>query len=544
MGNSKKLITVGLSIAVLAMSQFSGAQAEKAEQAFDFKVANMDLMVALQALSVQTGLQYSIQTTNVEFRKVTVNLIHKTVDEAMRYICDAAGASVERDATGVYIIRSVKEAPKTPEATPGVKKPTIMKKILLMHADPEYVYSMVFEGGVMKDKLYYNFQDLKQFTEGVAIKSTITPGTITDVGRQVNQINATPSVIPAVQPNNEGNGIVLPGEEANQRGGGGGGLSGGGGNFGGGGQNFGGGGQNGGGLGGGQNGGGGGVGLQGGQGFVPSGITNATYDPIDNSIVVQGSEDAIRELERIIEQFDKAPKQVHVDVKFITTSNSIDKSLGIDWLYSRGGIFAGNRPGSFARNNDPIFINYATGNLTTRLRTLLNEGWGRVVNNPSITTPNNQPAAFTAVTTTTVFTNQIVGSNGGIIIVPQPNTISITNGIQVRPRINGDGTVTMGLTPQIADFGQIRRGPDGSEIPDQLQQAIAVVVRVKSGETIALGGLTRKLDNYSRSKIPVLGDLPIIGQLFQGRNSQQTTQDLTIFVTPTILEDQALGINP
>ena len=61
---------------------------------------------------------------------------------------------------------------------------------------------------------------------------------------------------------------------------------------------------------------------------------------------------------------------------------------------------------------------------------------------------------------------------------------------------------------------------------------------------MALGGLTSKNDNYSRSRIPILSDLPIIGQFFQGRNQETSTQDLTIFVTPTILKDQSIGLNP
>jgi type II secretory pathway component GspD/PulD (secretin) len=154
---------------------------------------------------------------------------------------------------------------------------------------------------------------------------------------------------------------------------------------------------------------------------------------------------------------------------------------------------------------------------------------------------NNQQAVFSATTNTTVFVNQVISTAGGIVLSPQPQTVPVTNQLSVRPRINGDGTVTMGLQPQISDFGQLRRGPDGTEIPDTLTQFLLVVVRVKSGDTVALGGLTRKMDNSSRSKIPILSDLPIIGQLFQGRNSQRSTQELTVFVTPTILEDESYG---
>lgn len=275
---------------------------------------------------------------------------------------------------------------------------------------------------------------------------------------------------------------------------------------------------------------------------MPSGVTRLSYDPSDNSIIFQGTDQAYQELLDLLEIFDVAPQQVVIKVEFITTSNSLDKSLGIDWLYERGSIFAGNRPGSFARSNDPIFINYATGNITTRLRTLLSDGWGRVVNAPLVRTLNNQLASVVTSTATTVFVNTVVNGPGGVTIVPNPQTLTVTSQLIVRPRINGDGTITVGLAPQIQDFGQLRRGPDGQEIPDQLSQAISVVARVKSGETIALAGLTRKSDNFSQSRIPILSDLPIIGQLFKGRNSQQSTSELIVFVTPSIVKEDDYGL--
>jgi type II secretory pathway component GspD/PulD (secretin) len=102
----------------------------------------------------------------------------------------------------------------------------------------------------------------------------------------------------------------------------------------------------------------------------------------------------------------------------------------------------------------------------------------------------------------------------------------------------------MFLNPQLQGFGQLKRGPDGSEIPDILTQSISVVARVKNGETIALGGLTNKVDNYSQSRIPILSDLPIIGQLFRGRNTNTNSSELIIFVTPTIVDEDVYGLGP
>jgi general secretion pathway protein D len=281
-----------------------------------------------------------------------------------------------------------------------------------------------------------------------------------------------------------------------------------------------------------------------GQGFMPPGITRVTYDPTDNSLIVQGDDASIRELELLIAQFDTAPEQVIIKVEFITTSNSLDRALGIDWFYQRGSVFAGVRPGTFARAADPIFLNYATGNISTRLRALLTEGWGRTVTSPLVRTLNNQTASIANIATTTIFINSVVNGPSGVVITPNPVQITASTFLTVTPRINGDRTITVFLTPQLQGFGQLKRGPDGQEIPDILSQTISVVARVKSGETIALGGLTNKVDNYSQSRIPILSDLPIIGQLFRGRNTNTNSSELIIFVTPTIVDEDNYGLGP
>ena len=97
------------------------------------------------------------------------------------------------------------------------------------------------------------------------------------------------------------------------------------------------------------------------------------------------------------------------------------------------------------------------------------------------------------------------------------------------------------LSPTVSDFGQLRRGPDGQEVPDVLSQVISVVARVRNNETIVLGGLTRKAETGSTARFPILSDLPIIGQFFRASNKDRNTSELLVFVTPTIVEDDGSG---
>jgi len=327
----------------------------------------------------------------------------------------------------------------------------------------------------------------------------------------------------------------LPGEEASpQLGGLGGGQGGGlgGGLGGGGGQGLGGGGQ-----------GGGNANLTGGQGLVPEGIDFISYDPTDNSLVVRGSEDDINQLQSYINLFDVAPRQVQIKVEFVTTTETIDRSFGTEFLYQRGAIFAGTRPGAFVRSGDPVFLNYATGDITARLRAQLTEGNGRVVSAPILRTLNNQPASINSSISTTIFINSTIISNGAVVTQTNPVTLQAQTFLTVAPRINDDNTITVYLQPQIANFVGTSRGPNGEQIPNQVIQGISVVARVRNNETIVLGGLTQKNDDNGSQRVPILSELPIVGQFFRFNTKVRTNSELLIFVTPSIVDEDTTG-NP
>ncbi len=520
-GLKSTFIAAGLLVAGVVFAQ---------ESAIDKQVTvylkDADLLTATQLLSKQTGLKFVVSPSGErEYGKINLSLSEVSAAEAIQYICQAAGAHAERDENGVYVIRfgEKREAVKATNTNVAIPAKKLFRKIEMKKADAASVYRLIMTGD--SDDPDFAYRDLINSSNG------ITNGLLNNPMR-------TAAAESLVRPYRETE-LAAANQRSGGGGGGGGGLGGGGGGQGG---LGGGGGQ--GGLGGGQNGGGDFGSLQSGQGFMPEGVDRLGYDPTDNSIIFQGTDQAYNDLLDRLQLFDIAPKQVVIKVEYITTSSSLDKSWGIDWFYERGGIFAGARPGVFARNSDPIFLNYATGNISTRLRTLLTSGYGRVVNSPLVRTMNNQLAQVSFVQQTTIFLNQTTVVGNSVVTTSTPQSLSIQTGLNVRPRINNDGTITMTLLPTISEFGQLRRGPDGQEIPDQLSQQLAVVARVKDGQTVALGGLTRKQDTYSQSRFPILGDLPIIGQLFRSRNSQQNSSELIIFVTPKVVDETQSGINP
>ena len=444
-----------------------------------------DVREALRALFKNVGVSYTI-APEVQ-GTITVSLKNVTFETVLQNITRQVDATYRIEG-GIYQIvrREIEQGGvntgDVPTVATGDGKQWIRLR-LIKHADPQLIFLLIGQQG--------GSQDFSLYPERTTVSNTPSGG-----------------------------------------GGGGGGFGGG---------------QNGGGAGGnrgggGQGGGGGQVNLQGGQGLVPPSIDYITYDPTDNSIVVRGTPDDIAELQKVISEFDVAPRQVQIKVEFISTQEGFDKDLGYEFQYQRGTVFAGTQAGTFVNSSAPVFLNYATGNIAMRLRASLTERNSKVENSPIVRTLNNQPAQIQDFTQTYIFLPQQSGIAGaGIVTTYQAYPITATTTLSVAPRINGDDTITVFLAPQIQSFQGTSVSPSGLTFPNLVGQAISVVARVKNNETIVLGGLTSKNDNNTTKKVPVLGDLPIIGQFFRSQATNRTSTELLIFVTPTIIEDDATG---
>ena len=391
------LAAVTLAASLLAQGQLS--------RKVDVVLQDASLEAAVRALGEQTGMNFVIRPSDA-YGRISLTLKDTTAEQAIKYIAEAAGAYAVQDEGGVWILRPGSAPAQSggttvsPDLSPILKRPVVIERIAANHLGADYLLFLLkksegqFRNSDWDDMFNFGNQILGFSNQGM--QAPPKPDTIVGMGQPVY---------------NGRDAISLPTEGANQGipGGGGGGGGQGGGGFG---------------QGGGQGGQGGGgnfdLGLEGGTGLVPEGIDRVVWDPATNSLLVFGTADAISELRGVIERLDVAPRQVLIKLEFVTTSRSLETSLGIDWLYTRGTIFAGNRPGSFARTSDPVFINYSTGNVATRLRTFLSEGNGRVVSAPIVRTLENQPAFLFSQVQTTIFSATTSNGPGGITTTFNP----------------------------------------------------------------------------------------------------------------------------
>ena len=494
-----------------------------------------DLITAVKAIAQQIKAEFVFEPTDEPYRRISfIKVDQKPFEQVLGYICQAAGATYRKEANGVYVIGPARPKPLESPAPAPTPAPREVQKSLVITERIPLRYSRASDiVRIIKTEMMTDdpFAELRDFVNRSLYESSLT---------------MRPPVSPAVPLRLDGSPAVpfnnapvaSPDETAREIGegqrGGRGGIGGFGGQPGGfGGQ------PGGGGFGGGQPGGGfGGQFGAGGQAgiLLPSeGFDGIVANDLDNSIIVRGTPEAIEYIRRILRFLDVAPKQVLIRAEFVTVSRNDAEKFGIDWNLARVNLQAG--ASGLADRSAPVFVNYATGNLVANLRALLSETRGRVVNAPVVVTQNNSPASVTFFTLDYVEQQFVVFNQAG-----QPTTFStfvpvqIPTFLSVTPRVNADGTITLTLFPQVTAPKRIRVG--GRDLPGADSQSVLTVRRIRNGETLVIGGLITRSDNTATNKIPLLGDLPVIGQFFRSRERAVVESELLIFVTATVLDEE------
>ena len=292
-------------------------------------------------------------------------------------------------------------------------------------------------------------------------------------------------------------------------------------------------------MGGSRSGRGGGFGSQGGQGggFRPEDVDYIVAYMPQNALLVSGDPAAIDQLRENLSFLDQPVKQVEIATKFIEVDVTEDKSLGVDWFVSNGSLEffnLGFAPGEAVNN----VVRWARGSFEATLGVIQNMNKGTIINEPHITTENNVPAYISFYTTIPYFTANITYNQFGQREVEfEEDEVDVEQTLEVTPRINGDDTITMYLTPIMEDQTGVVVGPNGEQLPIVASQEIETQVTVPDGETVVLGGMIRKQKRFNTRSTPILSEIPIIGKLFTSKRDNTQDSEFLIFVTPKIVRD-------
>lgn len=272
--------------------------------------------------------------------------------------------------------------------------------------------------------------------------------------------------------------------------------------------------------------------------------TRIIADTVTNSLIIHATPQEYEEILLTIEQLDLLPRQVLVDAQIYEVTLDDSLSFGVTHtLQNRQTLGVTETTASFA--GSPPSLAATTFTLVGRTRQLVtflnaaeNRSRVRTVSAPSVLVSDNMQAQFQVgaeipiPTTSSITPVQSAGTSLFAQTIQFRETGVLLN---VLPQINESGRVTLVIEQEISQAG----ANTTSDIvaPVIGKSSVTSTIVVQDGQTIALGGFIRENREFGRSRIPILGRIPVVGALFGNTRTIESRSELIILITPHVLQD-------
>jgi type IV pilus assembly protein PilQ len=274
----------------------------------------------------------------------------------------------------------------------------------------------------------------------------------------------------------------------------------------------------------------------------PAGSSEITFRRIgtgstrSSMLVVYDIPEALDRVAQVIADFDRPVPQIAIEAKFIETTLTADDRYGIEWQ-----IQASASSGSFDFTKDfgvPLtYNNFVLGKvelngLKAQLELLQSRGLSRVLASPRTVTLDNQKAVMNV--STDIPQRQVSSDPKTGLVIATWSTRSVPTKLEVTPHATADGRVAMILNPTVEAITGYTGSADDQR-PIVSSRGASTQVVVGDGEAAVIGGLIRDEEVRNVGKVPLLGDIPIIGHLFKKTSVRHNKTDLMIIVIPHII---------
>lgn len=276
-----------------------------------------------------------------------------------------------------------------------------------------------------------------------------------------------------------------------------------------------------------------------------------TVDERTNSIIAYQTQERLDELRRIVSQLDVAVRQVMIEARIVEANVDYDKALGVrwggnftgddKWSFSGGGVIPGAARAPFVdmgvAGSSGIGIGFITDNaiLDLQLSAMEKTGSGEVVSQPKVVTSDKETAKILKGTEVPY---QEASSSGATTTSFKEAALSL----EVTPQITPDNRILMEVKVN-KDAPDFSVAASTGGVPAIQKNEVNAKVLVADGETIVIGGVYSNTQSKSVDKVPFLGDVPYVGSLFRRDIVQDKKSELLIFLTPRIMNNQAIAVS-
>jgi type II secretory pathway component GspD/PulD (secretin) len=258
-----------------------------------------------------------------------------------------------------------------------------------------------------------------------------------------------------------------------------------------------------------------------------------------NAVILSAPKDVLTKFREDIQQFDIPAAQIMIETLMVELTNSGAKDLNAVLSLSNASDMA--TTDSLLGQITYRSVGQLPKEFSAKLKALVETGQAKVRANPRIATVSGQPADIFIGRQRFLSTPvEVSRGGGGDFGGGQVNFIDAGIRLRLTPYTGGEGEIIAEVRPEISVFGAL---DPITRLPEKSTRQAETVVRVKDGETIIIGGLTQMEERTIQTKIPILGDIPILGHFFRSSIVRTTQTELAIFITPRILS-QTGHMNP
>jgi MSHA type pilus biogenesis protein MshL len=284
-----------------------------------------------------------------------------------------------------------------------------------------------------------------------------------------------------------------------------------------------------------------------------------TINSLSGTVVVKDGHRSVESIAQFLTSvMANVGRQIDLEVEIYEVALNNSNQLGINWQNVANSLMVNTMPAQLSVTGtgglivqNPVFGSppgdpavralFQRKGLSAVLDALKQQGTLKVVSKPRLRTLNNQPAVVRVGQDLPIFIRQVTQSPGSPPVITTNETVqTITVGtvLSITPQVSADGLITLDITPAVSRLVSTQTSPSGGTSAPviDIRQASSLV-RVRDGATVVMGGLIQDSTSSTHRKIPLLGDLPLLGRAFTGEYSTAERTDLVIFLTPRVIQD-------
>ena len=288
-----------------------------------------------------------------------------------------------------------------------------------------------------------------------------------------------------------------------------------------------------------------------------------------NALIVLANVEQYKNILDTVKQLDIEKSQVYIQAKIVEVNTNLAENIGIKYGLNGGaigsnGLFSlaanagapalsmsqellgflnGNQTTQFDNNGNAYTTNqraFEFGNISkvfalgVKLDLLKQNGAAQILSKPSILSTNNKESTIYVGRTQSILTQSQQSTQGSSNVLNNYSREDIGITLKVKPRLSSNNKVSLEIETTIEDI--LPGSGSSADRPTTTKRSVKTNAIVNHAETIILGGLIKSADGNSVTKIPILGDIPIIGRLFRSKGNSNSKVNVVIYITPYIIK--------